>query len=336
MERDGLVSSGISDLKSAHSVDNCFFVESICPAVRGLERIIEEIAPTDIPVMLVGESGTGKEVAALRVHQLSRRRSEPFLKLVCTTLAPDFLEVPLREDGEVDRRNELLRAGTVFLDEISELDAACQPKLLQFLPDGDVLPHEGKLQARVISATRRDLEEEIRAQHFREELYYRLNGVCIHLPPLRHRKEDIPSLTNFLLAKFAAQLGRPVPSLTPQTLRNLMGYSWPGNIRQMENVVKKIVALGDEHRALEDFQSVTPHSPPTGAFPKRISLKQAARAASREAERELILKALERTRWNRKRAAKELQISYKALLYKLKQIGMGDSEDSLSPRREQG
>jgi two-component system response regulator AtoC len=323
-------------LSSEHSLDNLFFVESVSPTVRGLERIIEEIAPTDIPVLLVGESGTGKEVMALRIHQLSKRRNEPFHKVVCTTLSPEVLEAPLRENGEAEKWHELLRAGTVLFDEISELDAACQPKLLHFLPDGDALPHEGKLHARVISATRRDLEEEIRAQHFREELYYRLNGVCIHLPPLRHRREDIPCLTDFLLAKFATQFGRPVPTLTPRTLRNLMAYSWPGNIRQLENVVKKVVALGDERLALEDFQSVTAQSTLNGASPQRISLKQAARAASREAERELILKALERTRWNRKRAAKELQISYKALLYKLKQIGMGDSEDSMSPRGERG
>lgn len=327
---------GYEILNSEHSLDNLFFVESVSPAVRGLERIIEEIAPTDIPVLVVGESGTGKEVMALRIHQLSKRRNEPFHKVVCTTLSPEVLEAPLRANGEAEKRHELLRAGTVLFDEVSELDAACQPKLLQFLPDGDALPHEGKLQARVISATRRDLEEEIKARHFREELYYRLNGVSLHLPPLRHRREDVPLLMNFLLAKFAAQFGRPLPTLSDRAVRELMEYSWPGNIRQLENAAKKIVALNDEHLALEDFLPVALHSSLNGAPPMRISLKQASRAASREAERELILKTLERTRWNRKRAARELQISYKALLYKLKQIGMGDSEDSLSPRGERG
>lgn len=323
-------------MNSEHSLDNLFFVESVSPAVRGLERIIEEIAPTDIPVLLVGESGTGKEVMALRIHRLSKRRNEPFHKVACTALSPEVFETPLRENGEAEKRHELLRAGTVLFDEVSELDQPCQPKLLHFLPDGEALPHEGQLHARVISATRRDLEEEIKARRFREELYYRLNGVSLHLPPIRHRREDVPLLMNFLLAKFAAQFGRPVPTLSDQTMRELMEYSWPGNIRQLENAAKKIVALSDEHLALDDFQPVALHSSLDGAPPARISLKQAARAASREAERDLILKTLERTRWNRKRAAKELQISYKALLYKLKQIGMGDSEDSLSSQGERG
>ncbi len=323
-------------MNSEHSLDNLFFVESVSAAVRGLERIIEEIAPTDIPVLLVGESGTGKEVMALRIHQLSKRKNEPFHKVACTTLSAEIFDKPLRENGEAEKRHELLRAGTVLFDEVSELDTACQPRLLSFLPDGDALPHEDQLQARVISATRRDLKEEIKARRFREELYYRLNGVSLQLPPLRHRREDVPLLLNFLLAKFAVQFGRPVPALSDRTMRELMEYSWPGNIRQLENAAKKIVALNDEHLALEDFQPVAVESALNGPPAARISLKQAARAASREAERELILKTLERTRWNRKRAAKELQISYKALLYKLKQIGMGESEESLSPRGERG
>ena len=323
-------------MDSEHSLNNLFFVESASPAVRGLERIIEEIAPTDIPVLLVGESGTGKEVMALRIHQLSKRGNEPFHRVACTTLSPGILEAPLRENGEAEKRYELLRAGTVLFDEVSELDEACQPKLLQFLPDGDALPHEGQLHARVISATRRDLEEEIRARRFREELYYRLNGVSLHLPPLRQRREDVPLLMDFLLAKFAAQFGRPVPALSARTMRELIDYSWPGNIRQLENAAKKIVALNDEHSALEDFQPLALQSQLNGPPTTRISLKQVARAASREAERELILKTLERTRWNRKRAAKELQISYKALLYKLKQIGIGESEGPFSPRGERG
>lgn len=334
MEVKGLGSPKVEDAAPERTLESHFFVNALSPAIRALERIIEEIAPTDIPVLLVGESGTGKEVVALRVHQLSGRRREPFLKLVCTTLAPDLLEEPLHGNGEVGRAQELLSAGTLFLDEISELDAACQPKLLHVLPDGDALPHPGRVRARVISASRRDLEEAVRSGHFREELYYRINGVCLHLPPLRHRREDIPGLTDFFLTKYAAHFGRPQPSLSPETLCQLVDYSWPGNIRQLENVVKKIVALGDEEWAMADFRSPAPERPAGGGVRESLSLKQAARAASREAERELILKTLERTRWNRKRAARALQISYKALLYKLKQIGLEESAEPLGPGGE--
>ncbi len=332
MEAKALGPPGTEKAGPEWILESHFFVNAVSPAIRALQRIIEEIAPTDIPVLLVGESGTGKEVVALRVHQLSSRRSEPFLKVVCTTLSPEVLAEPLHVDSDPGKRQELLTAGTLFLDEISELDPACQPKLLHILPDGDALSQPGRLRARVISATRQDLEEAVRSGHFREELYYRINGVCLRLPPLRHRREDIPSLTDFFLSKYAAHFGRRKPSLSPETLRKLVDYSWPGNIRQLENVVKKIVALGSEELAMADFRSRALEPPARGSVRERLSLKQAARAASREAERELILKALERTRWNRKRAARELQISYKALLYKLKQIGLGDSEDFLNPR----
>jgi two-component system, NtrC family, response regulator AtoC len=165
------------------------------------------------------------------------------------------------------------------------------------------------------------------AGRFRSELYYRINGVCLRLPPLRDRREDIPLLVEFFLTKYAAQLGRPRPCLSPRTLQILGEHSWPGNIRELENVVKKIVALGDEQLATAELGAAAGETRKTDAAVRHNhSLKAAARAASREAERELIMKALARTRWNRKRAAQELQISYKSLLYKLKQIGFEDSE----------
>jgi DNA-binding NtrC family response regulator len=200
--------------------------------------------------------------------------------------------------------------------------------LLYALPDGDAAVHEQWLSARLISSSRRNLEDEIRSGRLREDLYYRLNGVCLRLPPLRHRKEDIPSLVELFLTKYAALFARAKLSLSTQTLDRLTEYSWPGNIRQLENTVKKIVALGDEDLALGDSESFASES---GG---RVSLKQAARAASQHTERELILKTLERTHWNRKRAARELQISYKALLYKLKQIGLDNSVDQFNPPGE--
>ena len=179
--------------------------------------------------------------------------------------------------------------------------------------------------ARLISTTSRNLDEEMKAGRFRRELYYRINGVCLRLPALRERKEDIPQLSDYFLAKHCNQLGRVHSRLSARALETFMDYSWPGNIRELENVVKKIVALNDEDLALSDLIRTSNATAVSGpADGQTRSLKVASKAASREAERELILKALGRTRWNRKRAAQELQISYKSLLYKLKQIGMDE------------
>jgi two-component system response regulator AtoC len=184
-------------------------------------------------------------------------------------------------------------------------------------------------EARVVSTTNRNLDEEMRAGRFRSELYYRINGVCLRVPALRDRKEDIPQLVQFFVKKHTSQLGRPRPSVSPRTLEIFQNHSWPGNIRELENMVKKIVALGDENLAAAELATPIPEPRMRrDAEARSYSLKAAARAASREAERELIMKALTRTRWNRKRAAQELQISYKSLLYKLKQIGFEDSEVS--------
>jgi len=316
---------------SATISDGLHFVDSISPATRPLERVIIEIAPTDIPVLILGESGSGKDVTAQRIHGLSRHRTEPFAKLMCANLSVRDLDLVLsgeKANGIVER---LSNAGTVFLDEVGDLEQACQPKLLHALRDGGRVLQDTWIPARVISSSARHLEEEIRNGRFRDELYYRLNGACLRLPPLRRRKEDIPALVDFFLDKYSEELGRPKCYFSTNAMRRLLDYHWPGNIRQLENAVRNIVALGDEGLALGDLEMVVgnPSSPPP--LPHTYSLKEAARAASQQAERELILKALQRTRWNRKRAAQELRISYKALLYKLKQIGMEDSEPSHSP-----
>ncbi len=228
-------------------------------------------------------------------------------------------------DGNSDAARSL--NCTVLFDEISELDGECQRTLLYALPDGNNGAPRGVLTARIISTTSRDLDEEMRAGRFRRALYYRINGACLRLPPLRERKEDIPLLVEAFLTKHATQLARPRPTVSPGTLRAFLNHSWPGNIRELENVVKKIVALGDEQLAIADLSSGAPDTKKTAAVAKNsYSLKAAAQAASRQAERELILDALARTRWNRKRAAQDLQVSYKALLYKLKQIGFPGSD----------
>jgi two-component system, NtrC family, response regulator AtoC len=293
--------------------------------IRIIEGMVAEIAPTNLPVLLVGESGTGKEVFANRIHQLSRQAERRLARISCASMKSATLSAELGLDSR-KRGDHEGEPGTVFLDEIGELDAACQRDLLCALPDGG--PGRGILNARLISTTSRNMDEEMRAGRFRGELYYRISCVCLRLPPLRERKEDIPVLVDFFLKKHAAELSRSRPSLRPETLQIFVDYPWPGNIRELENVVKEIVALGDESLAVSELGTSTSSGRkrmPAAALPS-YSLKAASRAASREAERELIMQALTRTRWNRKRAAQELQISYKSLLYKLKQIGFQDSE----------
>jgi two-component system response regulator AtoC len=180
---------------------------------------------------------------------------------------------------------------------------------------------------RVIGGSSRDLEGDVRSGMFREDLYYRLSGVCLRVPPLRQRKEDIPELMSFFLARYAEVFHRAAPSLSDSTRQLFLEYSWPGNLRELEAAARAIVAVGDESVAMGGLRSTLVRTD-NGSNGSRVSLKEVARAASREAEKELILKALTRTRWNRRRAAQELQISYKALLYKLKQIGFGEYEVS--------
>jgi transcriptional regulator with PAS, ATPase and Fis domain len=219
---------------------------------------------------------------------------------------------------------EIADRGTLFLDEIGTMSMDTQSKILRVLQDRKFMHlggvHELQVDVRIIAATNVDLRQQVKEGKFREDLFYRLNVITIDLPPLRQRKEDIPALVNFFLMKYAQDFRRPVPKLSPATQHLFEEYAWPGNIRELEDAAKAIVALGDESVAMGGLRSLLMRSE-RGGNGERISLKQASRAASREAEKELILKVLQRTRWNRRRAAQELQISYKALLYKLKQIG---------------
>ena len=213
-----------------------------------------------------------------------------------------------------------LNGGTVFLEELADLSLDCQAHLLRALPrveQSGPMPTE---RARLVCGSVRDLELEVKAGRLREDFYYRISSVCLRLPPLRQRKEDIPILMDHFLRKYARDFRRSLPCLRPETQQLFQDYSWPGNLRELEDAAKAIVALGDETIAMAGLRALLP-KPDPGGNGGRISLKQAARAASRAVEKELILKVLTRTRWNRRRAAEELQISYKALLYKLKQIG---------------
>lgn len=319
-----MTTTGVS--VSVMAREQASFASGLCPAMQSLESVLAEIALTTIPVLLVGESGTGKAVYAHHLHKMSARSEDPLVTITCAAMNPALLsaELGISFNGTAPIAGSR-NAGTIFFDEISELDSACQRNLLYALPDGATEMRRGALTGRVVSTTSRNLEEEMRAGRFRGELYYRINGVCLRLPPLRERKEDVPLLVEFFLTKYAAQFGRPRPTLSPRTLRTMIEHSWPGNIRELENVIKKIVALGDERLAVSELETPPEIEKVEEVARGGYSLKAAARAASREAERELILKALAHTRWNRKRAAQALQISYKSLLYKLKQIGVADS-----------
>jgi two-component system, NtrC family, response regulator AtoC len=301
------------------------FVYGQGAAVHSLNSLVAEIARTDIPVLLVGESGTGKEVYARLIHRLSGLGEAPLKKVSCAALDTGRLLAEVREQFLSDRGSREAAAQTVFLDGVHELDAACQRALLSLLPDGEPRGRTGKTASRFISSTSRNLDKEIEAGRFRRELYFRINGVILRLPPLRERKEDIPALLEYFVVKHSNELKKNAPELSSDARELLVSYDWPGNIRELENVAKKIVAVGDATLALGDMHATRATVPITSESACISSLKVAARAASRRAERELILKALEQTHWNRKRAARDLQISYKSLLNKIKQIGVGES-----------
>ncbi len=279
------------------------WVESVSAGMRTVEAVIRELSQNDVPVLVVAERGSGKAAAAARIHVLSSRAAEPFHVYQAREASKDTLAAC---DGH---------GGTVYLQEVGDLTTAVQKELARQigLPGADQ-----RRVPRFICGTSRELEPEVKAGKFREDLYYGISGVCLRLPPLRQRKEDIPVLRDWFLSAAARDFCRDVPALSPETQNFFVEYNWPGNIRELKDAARAIVALGDETLAMGGLRSLLRR---VGGNGEKISLKDAARAASREAEREIILQVLTRTRWNRRRAAQELQISYKALLYKLKQIG---------------
>jgi two-component system response regulator AtoC len=291
------------------------FVEGVSASMRPVEAIIRELAQSDVPVLVLAETGAGKQATAQRIHQMSQRSGQPFRSFQCLDLRPEDLEV-LQEH---ENNGPDARAGTIYLKDLADLSADCQARLLEALPQS---PGRGvaSVQPRLICGSARDLEGEVRRGRLREDLYYRISGVCLRLPPLRQRKEDIPFLMGYFLRKYARDFRHTVPDLSAETLRLFLDYAWPGNLRELEDAARVLAALGDERMALGGLRALL-RKPETGSDGAGVSLKAASRAASREAEKELILNTLTRTRWNRRRAAEQLQISYKALLYKLKQIG---------------
>lgn len=251
--------------------------------MRAFERAIADLAPTNIPVLLGGESGTGKDAFALEMHRRSRRSDQPFLKFICAKLNAELLakQLAVKADDSPGGGASACQ-GTVFLDEISQLDSSSQESLLRLLPDADVAESAGYRGPRWICATTRNLEEEMRGGRFRRDLYYRISCAYLYLPPLRDRKEDLPVLLDIFLNKYGRLFGRAVPSLDA-VLDATLRYSWPGNVRELENCARMIIALGDANLALShlgiDSDAAQPASVSNGVTTRNhvCSLKKAAR-----------------------------------------------------------
>jgi len=305
------------------------------PRMRAIRSVIESIADTDTTVLIRGESGVGKDLVARAVHAASARRHGPFIKVNCAAIPQGLLESELfghekgaftgahrRKPGQFEYANK----GTVYLDEIAELPLALQAKLLHVLQDFRFSRVGGHgmldVDARVVAATNRDLEEAMARGEFREDLYYRLNVVEIRVPPLRERREEIPRLASWFLAKFNAQYGRQ-KQLLPETMARLTEYSWSGNVRELENVMRRLVVLTDGEQAVEAL--VTRGRNGHGAAARPLvteGLREIARRGAREAERKALEEVLEHVGWNRAEASRILKVSYKTLLNKICECGL--------------
>jgi len=300
-----------------------------------IREIAKQVADTDVPVLILGESGVGKEVLARFIHTHSSRHDKPFVKVNCAALPHDLLESELfgYERGaftgalnDKPGKFELADKGTLLLDEIGEMTPHLQAKLLHVLQDSEYMRLGGKrtvrVDARVLASTNIDLEQAVGNGKFREDLYFRLNVIRLDIPPLRERREDIPVLANYLLSKFRDRYKSTVEEFPPQLLDAFMRYDWPGNIRQLENAIKRYLILPDMDMTLAELRdSVSSTAPiviPIKPKEDKMSLKDVGSRAAEQAERELVLKVLEETAWNRKQAARRLNICYKALLNKLK------------------
>jgi two-component system response regulator AtoC len=325
--------------------------------------LISRVADTDVTVLVRGESGTGKELVARALHRASPRRDRMFVKVNCAALPSELLESELfgfergAFTGAIQQKPgkfEFASQGTMFLDEISEMHTSLQAKLLQVLQEGEFSRLGGRedvrVDVRIVAATNRDLEAAVANGTFREDLFFRLNVVCITLPPLRQRRDEIPVLTDLFLRHYAEHYNRPHITLGDATMCLFQQYQWPGNVRELENLIKRAVVLGGDESIRRELEATlagrtavpgpipvlqwpapapapAPIRPPEPAAASPApepavlasgSLKDIARQAARNAERDLISRTLQHTRWNRREAASILGISYKALLYKIK------------------
>ena len=310
---------------------------------------LTKLASANVPVLIQGESGTGKDIIARMIHIASPWRTGPWVKVNCPAIPGTLLESELfgyekgaftGAFGMKPGRVEMAHRGTLFLDEISELDMSLQSKLLQLLQDGQFCrigaQEDKKVEVRVVCATNRKLEQEIENGTFRSDLFYRINVVNLHLPPLRERAVDIPDLVSYFLEYHNRKYNCRARALSTEMMATLRKYHWPGNIRELENLIKRYVILGNEEVIASDLQ---PRS--TDLFNAEISvdgpisLKKLTRQAVRELERKVILKVLQHHHWNRKQAARALSISYRALLYKIRDAGLPSNRAARRPRTDE-
>src|SRR6202795_1146300 len=310
--------------------------------MQTLRRRLEKVANANVPVLIEGESGTGKDIVARMIHTGSPWRTGPYVKVNCPAIPGTLLESELfgyekgaftGAYGMKPGRVELAHRGTLFLDEISELDVALQSKLLQLLQDGQFCrigaQEDKKVEVRVVCATNRVLEAEIESGTFRQDLFYRINVVNLQMPPLRERKGDIPDLVAYFLEYYNRKYNCRAPALSGDLMSALQKHHWPGNIRELENLIKRYVILGNEEVISSDLVShQQEHAIPDINYDGPIALKTITRQATRELERKVILKVLQAHHWNRKQAARALSISYRALLYKIRDAGLPPNRSS--------
>ena len=346
IDRAGSPTAGAPVRRTALNSKGTFFGAN--PRMREIEMLAAQIGASEATVLIQGETGSGKEMLARHLHSVSLRANRPFLKLNCAALPSELVESELfgyekgAFTGAFQKKSgmfEIADGGTILLDEIGDMDFKLQAKLLQVLQDSEFQRVGGKetirVDVRVIAATHADLEEGIAKKTFREDLFYRLNVINLRLPPLRERKDDILGLAEIFLQKHSRP-GTPAPALTAPLQRALMNHSWPGNIRELENVIRKYIVLGNasliiselQERAMRSASSkrngVLPISRTEPAAPASPILEQVTKAKE-QAESEAIKAALNATHWNRKQAAVLLKIDYKALLYKMKKLGLEDA-----------
>jgi two-component system response regulator AtoC len=304
--------------------------------MQAVRAQLARVAAANVPVLIHGESGTGKDIIARLIHGLSPWKNGPLVKVNCPAIPGTLLESELfgyekgaftGAFGMKPGRVELAHRGTLFLDEISELDMSLQSKLLQLLQDGQFCrigaQEDKKVEVRVVCATNRNLESEIEGGTFRQDLYYRINVVNLRMPALRERRGDIEDLANYFLEYYNRKYNCRARPLSNEVMSVLQKYHWPGNIRELENLIKRYVILGNEEVITNDLVAREPDFfNPEISFDGPISLKKLTRQAVRELERKVILKVLQQHHWNRKQAARTLSISYRALLYKIRDAGL--------------
>ena len=302
------------------------------PAMRRIFALIDRIAPSDVPVLITGENGTGKELVANAIHARSPRAKKPMIKINCPAIPSDILESDLfghtkgSFTGASDNKKgrlEMADGGTVFLDEIGEIGVRLQVKLLRFLENGEIQKVGSTetltVDARLIAATNRDLDQAVKEGNFREDLFYRINVVHIRIPPLRERPEDIKPLVEFFAREIADANGFPVPRFTPPAIHYLTYYTWPGNIRQVRNFVERAMIMN--YRETFDLEDIRPHlEARVGDELMPSATEQSLQQARREFERKFILETLKRTKWNISQAARSLNIDRANFYRKLKQL----------------